>query len=130
MLRGLLLLLVVVVLARLVTALLDPSMVHFTVQHRSDTLPPEEHTHARTIIVMDEHVGCLIHSPPDVVSCYVRNTSPCSRAALSRSLRQAEGQRAECVLMTGEQKGAAIRRPESKFTGRERGEAFLLQLHY
>lgn len=47
MLRGLLLLLVVVVLARLVTALLDPSMVHFTVQHRSDTLPPEEHTHAR-----------------------------------------------------------------------------------
>lgn len=43
-LPGLLLLLLLVV--RLVAGLLHPSMVHFTVQHRSDTLPPEEHTHA------------------------------------------------------------------------------------
>lgn len=33
-------------LARLVTGVLLPSMVHFTVQHRSNTLPPEENTHA------------------------------------------------------------------------------------
>ncbi len=52
MLRGLpgllrlLLLVVVRLLARLVTGLLHPSMVHFTAQHRSDALPPEEHAHA------------------------------------------------------------------------------------
>lgn len=46
--RLLLFLLLVVVwqLARLVTGLLLPSMVHFTVEHRSGTLPPEENTHA------------------------------------------------------------------------------------
>lgn len=37
---------VVRLLARLVTVLLHPSMVHFTVQNRSDMLPPEEHKHA------------------------------------------------------------------------------------
>lgn len=40
-----LLLLLVVVLVWLLTVLLHPSMAHFTVQHRSDTLPPEEHIH-------------------------------------------------------------------------------------
>ncbi|TKS71568.1 hypothetical protein D9C73_004980 [Collichthys lucidus] len=40
------LLVVVRLLARLVTVLLHPSMVHFTVQNRSDMLPPEVHKHA------------------------------------------------------------------------------------
>lgn len=50
-LPGLLLLLLLVavrLLARLVTGLLHPSMVHFTVQHRSDTLPPD---HAWILLV-------------------------------------------------------------------------------
>lgn len=42
----LLLLLVVRLLVRLVTGLLRASMVHLTLQHCSDTLPPEERTHA------------------------------------------------------------------------------------
>ncbi|TKS71555.1 hypothetical protein D9C73_004993 [Collichthys lucidus] len=42
----LLVVVVVWLLARLVTVLLHPSMVHFTVQNRFDMLPPEEHKHA------------------------------------------------------------------------------------
>ena len=67
-------------------------------------------------------VGCLIRShcrspsPPDVVSCYVRNTSACK----SRSMGQAEGQRAARVLMTAGQRGAAISRLERTFPGRGR----------
>lgn len=41
-----LLVVVVRLLAWLVTGLLHPSMVHLTLQHRSDALPPEERTHA------------------------------------------------------------------------------------
>lgn len=75
----------------------------------------------------------LIHSrlkPPDVISRYVRNTSLCRQSALCRSLGQAEEQRAECMLMTAEQNGAADSRLENKFTGRDQGEKFCLYLNY
>lgn len=60
LLLGLLLPLLLVVvrrLARLVTGLLDPSMVHFTVEHRSDTLPTD---HA-WICLMSGSIWKVIH---------------------------------------------------------------------
>lgn len=76
---------------------------------------------AESVLFIVEKVGSLTHShskPPDVVSCYVRLTSPCGRLAQSRSLGQAEGQRAERVLiMTVEQKGAGDSRLENMFAG-------------
>lgn len=80
-----------------------------------------------------DNVLSLIHSrlkPPDVISRYVRNTSLCRQSALCRSLGQAEEQRAECMLMTAEQNGAADSRLENKFTGRDQGEKFSLHLNY
>lgn len=76
---------------------------------------------AESVLFIVDKVGSLTHShskPPDVVSCYVRLTSPCGRSAQSRSLGQAEGQRAERVLiMTVEQKGAGDSRLENMFAG-------------
>lgn len=76
---------------------------------------------AESVLFIVDKVGSLTHShskPPDVVSCYVRLTSPCGRSAQSRSLGQAEGQRAERVLiMTVEQKGAGDGRLENMFAG-------------
>lgn len=88
---------------------------------------------AESVLFTVDKVHSLIRSqskPLDVVSCYVRNTSPCRRSAPSRSLGQAEGQRAERVLTTVEQRAAADSRLDSKFTGRDRGEKFPLHRNY